>query len=460
MQNNDNNIDKLFRSQLADYEVNPSPDVWDNINATLAGRRKRRRAIWLWSASAAASIALAFILGWHMSDQSFEYDTHMAELERMKIQIGNENQIQTVFEQKIELTIEKKEIASFSDFSKPTLMAESKQMNKNKEQSFPPTYLTTSNVNIDKPVLNKNLAKEQKEPTVLTEADRAVMEANIASLKGNDKKEESHNKWSVGIKASPEYRFDELLASNYEYSPAANDFSAAQNSINSTYNSNFSGGITVSYKTSKRLSFISGINYSEITQSANNVTLAFAGHNWVNNSLEAEYSTYNAKYDRQANTDKNVMISTNAGLANIKMPQGVQLAKASSLYTSMSTAAEEYNFEQTAGYIEVPLIMNYKIIDKKVGLHILGGVNTNFLVSNDVYLSQNDNTIASGNTEGLRDITFSSSLGAGLSYNITKWLNFNIEPMMKFQLNSLNDLSAYNVRPYTFGVYSGLQYMF
>nr|MDA3817497.1 hypothetical protein [Prolixibacteraceae bacterium] len=93
-------------------------------------------------------------------------------------------------------------------------------------------------------------------------------------------------------------------------------------------------------------------------------------------------------------------------------------------------------------------------------LHLLGGINTNFLVSNDVYLSQNDNSIASGNIEGLRDITFSSSIGAGINYEISKLFNLSIEPLIKIQLNSLNEMPTYNVRPYTFCVYSGVQYMF
>ncbi|MDA3882090.1 MAG: outer membrane beta-barrel protein, partial [Bacteroidales bacterium] len=409
MQNNEENIDKLFRSQLTGYEISPPPGVWDNITSSLVTKRKKRRAAWLWTASAAASIALAFILGWHLSDQPSEHNAYMAELELIKTQVSKEELTEPKIEQKIEIKDEQKNIASFNNSPKHVQLAENKQTYENKAQSTPPTYLTSSDVIINKPVINENLIQKHNKTMHLSEADRMIIKSNMAKVEAqqNKKAEPHQSKWSVGIKASPEYRFDNLLTQNYEYTASERDFSmAAQNNINTTYTSNVSGGISVSYKTSKRLSFISGINYNELTQSANNIALAFAGHNWVNNTLEAEYTTNDVEPVRSASTGNNAIISTSAGLANIKMPQGVQLAKAQPMYSSIATAAEEYNYEQKAGYIEVPLLMNYQVIDKKVGLHLLGGINTNFLVSNDVYLSQNDNSIASGNIEGLRDITF------------------------------------------------------
>ncbi|MDA3880631.1 MAG: hypothetical protein PF436_09615 [Prolixibacteraceae bacterium] len=53
----------------------------------------------------------------------------------------------------------------------------------------------------------------------LSEADRMIIKSNMAKVEAQqNKKAESHqSKWSVGIKASPEYRFDNLLAQNYEY---------------------------------------------------------------------------------------------------------------------------------------------------------------------------------------------------------------------------------------------------
>ncbi|HKK82358.1 MAG TPA: hypothetical protein VJ909_08920, partial [Prolixibacteraceae bacterium] len=237
------------------------------------------------------------------------------------------------------------------------------------------------------------------------------------------------------------------------------EFNASQNSINTQYENNLAAGLTVAYKTGKRLSFISGINYNKVTQTAQNIGLTFAGHNWALNIAESDYSS-GITTKREASGTNNTIISTDIGLANIDMPAGVSMAKAAPAYSATAQTTEGYDYLQDAGYIEIPLLFKYNLIDSKIDVHLTGGINTNLLVSNNVYLLKNQKNIASGRIEGLREITFSSSLGAGVNYQITDWLNIIIDPMLTIQLNSLNSLPTYDVRPYTFGIYSGLQYLF
>ena len=140
-------------------------------------------------------------------------------------------------------------------------------------------------------------------------------------------------------------------------------------------------------------------------------------------------------------------------------PDGVALASVKT-YSVTSESNQNYNFEQSAGYIEVPLLMHYQLIDKRFGLHLIGGVNTNILVRNNVSLANQNQVIAQSTTEGLRPVVFSSSVGMGLNYGLSERFSLNFEPTLKIKLNSLNTQSGYDAKPYTFGIFSGITYQF
>lgn len=464
MQNNEEHIDQLFRNNLSGYEVTPPPNVWDNIVASMAMKRKRRKAMLLWSLSTAASVAIAFMLGWVLSDKPSNYETHYVDIKKTKQEYSNSKPISTVVEPNNELKIACTQTQILHTKKADRQPATYKAVTLRETNNSLMPLLFAANINsVQTKKVQYDLIKTGSIATELSNSDRAIIEANLLVLNNtqrNNKNEKNYKQWAVGLRASPQVRFDELSMNNADYAAPQADFSVSQNSISTSYASNVSAGLSVAYNANKRLSVISGINYNEIRQTADNIALAFAGHNWAVNSDESNFITGTTMRAESVKRNTNAIIETDIGLANINMPAGVEFAKASFLYSSSIPATEEYNYEQNAGYIEVPLLMKYQLNDNRIGVHLTGGFNTNILVSNNVNLSQNENTIASGNIEGLRDISFSSSLGAGVNFDITKWLNFNIEPMIKIQLNSLSGLQGYNVRPYTFGIYSGLQYMF
>ena len=231
------------------------------------------------------------------------------------------------------------------------------------------------------------------------------------------------------------------------------------------YQANISGGIAVSYKAGKRIDFISGINYSEVAQNMNGIALSYAGHNWFNDRNSIEYADdYSEKNTISGETDNavlnNLILNTQIGLANINLPQGTNVASANLNSALAPEIAQNYDFKQQARYVEIPMLMRYKLIDKKLGLNLLGGFNTNVLVDNSVKLENSSDVLARGTIEGLKPLTWSSSLGMGLNYEINEHINFNIEPTLKIQLNSLNSLSYVNARPYSFGVFTGVSYQF
>jgi len=65
-----------------------------------------------------------------------------------------------------------------------------------------------------------------------------------------------------------------------------------------------------------------------------------------------------------------------------------------------------------------------------------------------------------GKTKDMESVAYSGSLGLGLKYGLSKRFYLNVEPRIKYYLNSLNSNSSVSYKPYTIGVYTGLSYQF
>ncbi|MGK4566655.1 hypothetical protein [Flavobacterium sp. 3HN19-14] len=114
---------------------------------------------------------------------------------------------------------------------------------------------------------------------------------------------------------------------------------------------------------------------------------------------------------------------------------------------------------QRMGYIEVPLELSYKLIDRKFGVSLIGGVSTLFLNENQVTVESSTASAVLGKANNLNDVHFSSNLGLGFKYSFWKAFQFNFEPTFKYQINTFNK-NAGNFKPYFIGLYSGVSFSF
>lgn len=115
---------------------------------------------------------------------------------------------------------------------------------------------------------------------------------------------------------------------------------------------------------------------------------------------------------------------------------------------------------QKMGYIEVPLEMSYKLLDRKFGINVIGGVSTLFLNENNVsVISSQGYRSEVGQAENLNNVHFSTNIGIGFKYRFWKAFEANFEPTFKYQLNAFSNNSG-NFRPYFVGLYSGISFSF
>lgn len=239
------------------------------------------------------------------------------------------------------------------------------------------------------------------------------------------------NKWSIKPQMAPV--FYNSLANG---SPIDKEF--AGNSKD--YNKDLSYGVGVDYALNDKISIRSGINTVNLGYSTNNVEF-YA-------DLNAETRNINPKARTAA------IVVQNEGTA-------VSMAMTSFDGNSKTpTPTRSGSMEQTMGYIEVPMEMSYKLVDRKFGINIIGGVSTLFLNKNNVSVLSNEGYSSDiGKAENLNDIHFSTNVGIGFRYRFWKSFQANFEPTFKYQVNTFNTDTG-NFKPYFIGLYSGVSFSF
>ena len=460
MQNSDNHIDKLFRSKLENYSVKPPPEVWDKVSASLVSQGMRRRRALLWTFTAAASVLLAFVTGWFMSEKTFNTGIEH-QLLSLKSEIRADQITPFPVESNIQIQFQLTPVKPLMDDYHAMVRTETSVYSS--ESTFNDVgmyeYAQMKDIfALTKGETSNAFSLAEMKSELLNDTDRAIIEANMLAMNHDVDQENQHSGWSVGLKASPMFSEDQpTMGLDYDkafHSPHA------YSSISTFYKPGVSGGVSVEFDAGNKISFVSGVNYNEISKGANDVAIAYAGHNWVNNMSGMDYLYGVESKVPHSSSAATTSIQTSSGVAIMNMPAGTQLATASRDDVYRNTLTQNYNYEQNAGYVEIPLLIRYNIIDKEFGMHLFGGINTNLLIVNNVKLSSQNQLIAQGEIDGLRPVTFSSSMGFGFNYKLFEVINLSLEPTLKLYLNNLNVQQAYSYRPFALGVYSGISYSF
>ena len=195
-------------------------------------------------------------------------------------------------------------------------------------------------------------------------------------------------------------------------------------------------GLRVNYKISDKLSLQSGINSLELGYTTENVATL------LSSALLDGSST---------NIDTNV-----EGAFLAVMSTASQSSDASSQRSSFDVSG---SLDQTLGYVEIPMELKYNILQKKLGVNVLGGFSTYFLYRNSVEITSFGKTTTLGEASNINSLNFSGNLGLDFDYKISKKLYINVTPMFKYQFNTFSENSG-GFQPYYLGIYSGLNFRF
>ena len=254
-----------------------------------------------------------------------------------------------------------------------------------------------------------------------------LLKEKEAGKNEDEKEKEKRSRWAVSTNASPVY-FNSIS----EGSSLDSQFSKNSKEFETT----MSYGIGAVYQISNKFSFKTGVNTLTFNYNTDNV-LFNTRLNSVTNNIKT--------LDRNSNSEN---------LAFSAINSKSDLGDALILLTE-----SKGSIKQELSYVEVPLELSYKILDKKFGIDLIGGVSTLFLNANSISLISDGMEMNIGKANNLNDIHFSSNVGLGFKYNFWKSFNANFQPMFKYQINTFSENSG-NFKPYFIGLYTGISFSF
>ncbi|MFH4969189.1 hypothetical protein V8G61_13370 [Gaetbulibacter sp. M240] len=507
------NIDRLFQEGFKDFEVQPNDAVWKHIEAKL-GKKKKRRAIPFWWPYAGVAALLALLLG--LGYSYFNDAEVVPERNRIVNENPNTSPHEILEEQDQNKTLvpdptnnllpentfsnEQQLASEKTSESKNALISEVQKSNANKSITQGSNTKTTPNNpsavagnesatypsdSSDDRVKNLNLSKDSNavtnnnpsnNPSAIAEnssdvnskqrndptsalAENKPRKNNITnqdSLSGlaqnttkskqsieevlNDNKilekedDDDLSRWSVAANAAPVY-FNSL-GQGSAIDPQFNGNSK-------TGEVNMSYGISARYALNKKLRIRSGINKVALGYRTNDVL--------VFQSLSQNYTSGTLDF---------ISKPGDVNLLGLGANDNTTLTSASSINSAKpESVVSNAAIDQTFGYIEIPVELEYALINKRIGFRVIGGFSTLFLSNNAVYTESESGRTYLGEANNMNGTSYSGNFGLGLSYGVTKKLDLNIEPLLKYQFNSFNR-TAGDFQPFFIGVYTGLSIKF
>jgi hypothetical protein len=424
------NIEKLFQDNLQDFEVQPSPKVWDKIESELT-KKKRKRIVPIWWIS--SGIASLIVIG-ILINTDFEKNTKpFIEIDSNRINNSKETQTDISEIDRINVTDTLQVEKSIKNSRKRNIPPKSFELVASSSESIKPRKYVTSNVflkdlQVDGKIAMENLFIEKIEfKKKERELEKRNFIAEVTNKETSENTRTESSKWSIspvlGVLSSQSFTEASAIDSNFN-----------ENKISSPQT--FSYGLSLAYQLTNKLSIKSGVQIQNMSFTTENVS--FVDNSFVTNNLS------NINFDNQAN-----LLYVNAedfsalnflNLANLDITEGI--------------------LSQVVNYIEVPMELKYQVLDKKlIRTNIVSGISTLFLNEHSIRAESAIFSGTIGEANNLNRINFSANLGFDVEFNLSKTLLLNINPMFKAQLNTFSEDST-NFKPYIIGIYSGLRYKF
>tara|TARA_R110000868_G_scaffold97875_4_gene269273 strand:+ start:10244 stop:11716 length:1473 start_codon:yes stop_codon:yes gene_type:complete len=484
-------IDRLFQERFKDFEVAPKNAVWENIASQLNKKKKKRRIIPVWwrYAGVAALLALLFTVG----DIYFNNNTMVPAnqvvdtkdsfpskssntndynkvnktsnpiiadtkennvLENLNNNEKKQDPVNTSTSSiianstseisKLNSTNSTTEIMTSPNVSQESLIDRPNEIADNSEEKNKQNLPIDDSTNNIKNAIEKNTNIKNNAPVVANTKNEGIdsttniapikkslsIEDALAKTKTDEEEDNISNKWSITPNAAPVY-FNSL---------------GRGSSIDSQFNDNsksgevnMSYGVIASYALSKNLKIRSGINKLNLGYNTKDV--------FVYESVRLRSSTSGSikNINSNDNIPQNISFVSGESLGNLKNESFIKTSNTS--------------INQSLGFIEIPLEIEYAIINKKFGVNLIGGFSSLFLNNNKLYSDVNGERTLIGEATNLNNVSYSANFGLGLNYKMTQKFELNLEPVFKYQINTFNNTSG-DFKPFFIGVYTGIGFKF
>ncbi|WP_394906659.1 hypothetical protein [uncultured Mesonia sp.] len=481
-------IDRLFQEKFKDFEAAPSSQVWENIEMELKPKKKKRAALFWWRLGGlAAVLIIAFLAGnWFFNTQNQLYNNppSQVEISEPKLTDKPEENLLTSEEKELEFnntttpfdsqkntreekTVKKEKRSNrheqkFVKFKQKEYLTQSafsaaqpksnkqignqddnqKQLKVSPKMQVKNNAIATTNSTINDFISKNNNTSKKQEPkeilnlvesSAFNPLEKGIEKANALTEKAKEQKDTpnktedfvAQNRWSVTPQMSPIY-FGNL---NAKGNPIDARFASNENdgAISMNY------GIQVGYQISTNFKIRSGVN--RIVVGNKTKEIGFTA------------SAENVTTLRNVNTT-----STAMNLKVVPNPEQMKGAQGFSDYIAG-------NIQQQMGFIEIPLELEYTLLQRKINIHLIGGASTLLLNKNEVAINSELGNVNLGEANNLNNVSFTTNVGVGLGYNFSEKMRFQLEPTFKYQLNTYTGNTA-GYSPFLFGLYTGINWKF
>ena len=482
MEHNKERIDDLFRERLINYEQKPDDQVWKRIADRL--RPVRQKNLTYFIIRIAAGMTLLFSLGFGyflLSRQvkenlpsviSLQSTDKLAKdtLSRQKAKKSQPHQPERKKSEKsdrlqpVRKVYKGPEIITGSGSNKKTLARssglelsrEGYRVHPEKESEiFSLAYGRQLSLLPSQLPLRLDYARPSHQSRL---SESGLLSPEMENFPPGDQEKQGHHEWILGGEVAPLYSY-RTIASDYLNSSIMNSMNKSENGLLA-----YAGGIRIAYGAGKRLSVQSGLYYSRYGQEKSGLE-AYTTN--LNEALTDRSSpTYISILNSTGNIDAGLndksqytkVVSNSTGSpADFSFGTGFPGINSSNV---IPTNESDLSATQYFDYLELPLTVKYKIINRKFGFSLLGGLVTNFLVNNGIDLNKNGNKQFIGKTSDINKVNYLGSVGLGFEYPVLRNVAFSIEPRFRYYLNSIDQSSQINVHPYSFGIFAGISYGF
>lgn len=513
------NIDRLFRESFKNFEVTPDDAVWENIASVLGDKEKKKRVIpfWMQLGGIAAALLLLLTIGYvflgpdegidapevvheEILPQPTTNDPNTIvpdakdlnkEAEGIVDHIVNEAQLssdETEAKQKNSASHNAVAITNNGiDANDPSVsnsnsnaikddasdrvtstdegvaMVQKGKTKDNEQTNLPKNNTTIADVSKD---TKKEVSGIDKTETIAKEIKGINEDAVVQNNEIKEKTDEAENtdkislddaiaqqklieeenvagptdkakRWSLNPMVAPVYY--NSIGDGSPINPEYSD-NAKNGNINLSY------GFNLAYQLSDRLTVRSGVNKVNL------------GYETEDISFSASLNGGNLQTIDYSENASNIQINDlSTGSASAPSAPTDNFGE---ITTSTSRVAEIPGIiNQRLGYLEVPVELKYRLVDKKFGVNLIGGLSTLFLTDNAITLESDNLVTEIGEANNINDLSFSTNLGIGLDYKVNNGLRLNLEPMFKYQFNAFSR-NAGDFKPYYLGVYTGFSFKF
>ncbi len=439
-------IDRLYQEKFKDFEATPREMVWKNISSRLQEKERKRSIVPIWYRIAGVAAVLALFFNF-ASDlfritpsagdplTATQQDNNFGEFDLVSDSYNEDMFRSSIILQALMLDTRKTEL-------RENLIAQSKRENFRAMVTARPI----NNTGIDQSNLSEGRFDIPSqivalENTVVESSETPVFQLN--EIPGPSEEQNIFSEEEVTLKKTPLKR----LRVTTTAAPVYFDNFGSGNSIDARFSDNESGGeismaygVNFAYQLSNRIKIRSGINKVDLSYNTRDIAFTAAVNPTVLSGIDYQAGIPNYRIEnRSSRPFSNISASTEFNRSSLAAPANGYL-------------------NQRLGFFEIPVEIEYVIIDKKIGLNIIGGGSTLFLDENMISLNSADFSTNIGEANNINSMSFSTNIGVGVDYKISPQFQLNLEPILKYQLNTFNN--AQDVNSYYFGIYSGFSFKF